>query len=155
MNEWFHILTNYGLLLFIQLALGKKGAFLYAVFLGMNLYLVSVVIVASDLLLMVFVNRLLQVTMNRVFPFTVLRNKAIKAEEKLKASTWGDKLIRVGQAGTLIVTAIPFAGGVWSGIALAKILQLSNKQAYWLTGIGSVIGCIIFLFAAMGIIKLI
>ena len=155
MNVLFQIFTNYSLLIIIQLILGKKGAFLYALLLHMNLYLVSLVIIISDLLLMVLVSRLFQVSLTRVFPFTLLQNKAVKIEQQLKQNNWGEKLIRIGQAGTLIITAIPFAGGVWSGIALAKILQLTNKQTYWLTGIGSVIGCIFFLFAALGIIKLI
>lgn len=155
MDELFTILSNYSLLLIIQLVLGKKGAFVYALFLEMNLYLVSLVIIFSDLLLMIFVNRLFQVSMNRLFPFILLQRKALKVEEKLKRSIWGTRLIKIGQAGTLIVTATPFAGGVWSGMALAKILQLKNKQAYWLTGIGSVIGCAVFLLAALGFINLI
>jgi len=103
---------------------------------------------------MVFINKLFQTTVNRVFPFTILQRKAIRIEQKLKTSNLADKIIKIGKAGTLIITAIPFAGGVWSGMALSKILQLDTKQAYWLTGIGVVIGCAIFLLAAKGFINL-
>ncbi len=154
MDVFLKPIINYAILVVTQLTLGKKGAFLYALILEMDLYLVSMVIIISDLFLMVFINKLFQTTVNRVFPFTILQRKAIRIEQKLKTSNLADKIIKIGKAGTLIITAIPFAGGVWSGMALSKILQLDTKQAYWLTGIGVVIGCAIFLLAAKGFINL-
>ena len=154
MDVFFKPIINYTILVVTQLTLGKKGAFLYAVLLEMNLYFVSIVIIISDLFLMVFINKLFQNTINRVFPFTILQHKASNVEQKLKESNFAGKIIRIGKAGTLIITAIPFAGGVWSGMALAKILQLNAKQAYLYTGIGVVIGCAIFLLAAKGFINL-
>lgn len=153
MENIFIILANYCVLIITQLTLGKKGAFLYALLFKMNLYMVSIVIILSDLFLMVFIVKLFQATVNRVFPFTILQRKAIRIEQKLKTSNLAEKIIKIGKAGTLIITAIPFAGGVWSGMVLSKILQLDNKQTYWLVGIGAIIGCLIFLLASKGFIN--
>ena len=147
-------LINYGILIITQFTLGKKGAFLYALLLKMNLYMVSVVIIISDIFLMVLLGRLFQATANRVFPFTILQRKVVSVEQKLKESNLAEKIIKIGKVGILIITAVPFMGGVWSGMALSKIIQLDNKQAYWLTGIGTIIGCAIFLLAAKGFINL-
>ncbi len=151
----YKLLINYSVLIVTQFILGKKGAFLYALLFKMNLFIVSTVIILGDLVLMVVINKLFQTTVNRVFPFTILQHKAANVEQKLKESNLADKIAKIGKAGTLIITAIPFAGGVWSGVALSKILQLENKQTFWLVGLGSVIGCLIFLLAAEGFINLI
>lgn len=155
MDVFYSRLLNYSILIITQLIAGKKGAFLFAILRDMNLYVVSLVIILSDLGLMVAVARLFQTTVKRVFPFTLLQHKADKIEQKMKGSALADRLIKIGKAGTLVITAVPFAGGVWSGVVLAKILQLDNEQTYWLVGIGSVIGCLIFLLAAEGAINFI
>ncbi len=148
-------IINYSILILTQLVVGKKGAFLFALLQSMNLYIVSVVIILSDFALMVGVVHLFQTTAKRVFPFTILKHKADKIEQKLKGSALSDRILKIGKAGTLIITAIPFAGGVWSGVALSKTLQIGNKETYWLVGIGSVIGCAIFFLAAEGVITFI
>lgn len=154
MNLFLKTLINYSILIITQITLGKKGSFLYAIIFNMNLYVISVVIIISDIILMLFVGSLFQVTTKHVFPFTLLKRGAENKEQKLKKSKLAEQIIKIGKLSPMILTAIPFAGGVWSGMALSKILKLSNKEAYWLVSIGSVIGCIIFLLGALGIINL-
>ena len=72
----------------------------------------------------------------------------------LREGRWTSKLIPVGWAGVVVVTAIPFAGGVWTGVALSRAIAMSRKASLWAVGVGSIIGCGIFLFAALGVMHL-
>ncbi len=146
-------LLNYGALIITQFAVGKKGSFVYALLMHMNLYLVSLVIVLSDIFLMFFVGKLFDASA-RFFPFNALHHRAERLEQKMQSSTLARRLGKIGTASVLVLTATPFAGGVWSGMILAKTLHIQNSKAYWLTGIGSVIGCAIFFLAAEGLIEL-
>jgi uncharacterized membrane protein len=155
MDIFLKIFIDYSGLIFTQLTLGKKGSFVFAIFFDMDLYIVSLVIITTDIMLMFFVERLFHVTSKHVFPFTLLQRKAERLEQKIKQSHFAEKIIKVGRVSTIILTATPFAGGVWSGLILARILQINTKEAYWMVSIGTVIGCLIFLLAAEGIINLI
>ncbi len=146
-------LLNYGALIITQFAVGKKGSFVYALLLHMNLYMVSLVIIVSDIFLMFVIGKLFDAS-TRFFPFNKLQHRAERLEQKMQTSALAGKIRKIGTAGVLVITATPFAGGVWSGMILAKILQIRNSRAYWLTGIGSVIGCAIFFLAAEGLIEL-
>jgi len=146
-------LLNYGALIITQFAVGKKGSFVYALLMHMNLYIVSLVIILSDVFLMFVIGKLFDASA-RFFPFSALHHRAERLEKKMKASVLAGRVGKIGTASVLILTATPFAGGVWSGMILAKTLQIQNSKAYWLTGIGSVIGCAIFFLAAEGLIEL-
>ncbi|MCB0282585.1 MAG: small multi-drug export protein [Calditrichaeota bacterium] len=151
---FYKTFLNYSALIITQFILGKKASFLYALLFKMNLYIVSLVIIMCDLVLMLFVARLLSVTTKHVFPFTLLQREAVNREDKLKKSKLVARILKIGKLSPLIITAIPFSGGVWSGMLLSRILKLADKDAYWQVAIGSVIGCYIFLLAAMGLINL-
>ena len=143
----------YLVLIITQFILGKKGAFAYGLLLHMDLYVVSVVVIACDLFLMVVVARLLEAGQNSIGFLKRLQKHAQRIESKVQTSTLARRLLQAGKAGVLIITAVPMAGGVWSGMALAHILQSSRREAYWLVGVGSVFGCLVFLLAALGIIE--
>ncbi len=146
-------LLNYGALIVTQFVVGKKGSFVYALLMHMNLYMVSLVIILSDIVLMFAIGKLFDASAH-YFPISALQLRAERLEQKMKTSTLAGRIRKIGTAGVLVLTATPFAGGVWSGMILAKMIQIRNSQAYWLTGIGSVIGCAIFFLAAEGIIEL-
>lgn len=154
MDIFFRILLNYTIIVITQFTIGKKGAFLYALLFDLNIYIVSIVIIACDMVLMFLIGSLFQITLKRFLPVKLFQWQTTIKENKLKKSRWTQKITRFGKISPLVLTAIPFAGGVWSGMALSKILHLNNKDTYWLVSIGSIIGCAIFLLAALGLIKL-
>lgn len=154
LDVFYTTFLNYSALIITQFILGKKASFLYALLFKMNLYIVSLVIILCDLVLMFLVARLFRVTTKHVFPFTLLQREAVNREDKLKKSKFAGRILKIGRFSPLIITAIPFSGGVWSGMLLSGILKLADKEAYWQVAIGSVIGCYIFLLAALGLINL-
>ena len=154
LDTLYNILVNYSILIVTQFVLGKKAAFLYALLFHMNLYIVSLVVILCDLVLMFLVGNMLRITSIKVFPFTLLQREAVNREDKLKKSKFVSRILKIGKLSPLIITSIPFSGGVWSGMLLSKILKLSKAEAYWQVSIGSVIGCFIFLLAAMGLINI-
>lgn len=154
MDIFYNVIINYSILIVTQFLLGKKGSFVYALLFNMNLYIVSIVIIISDIILMFLVGGLFKITVKHVFPFTLLQRNAKTRESRIKESKLTAKVLKFGRLGPMIITAIPFSGGVWSGILVSKILKLSNKETYWQVSVGSVIGCLIFLLAALGFIEI-
>ena len=136
-----------------QLLLGKKGAFPYGIVFGLNLYLIAGVVIITDLVLMLFLEGMRSVTRQRLRLFQLVHHKLIKWQKYLENSALGKKVLPIGKAGTLIITATPFSGGVWTGLAVSRILTLRSNETMWLVGCGSVIGCGLFLLAAHGLIQ--
>jgi uncharacterized membrane protein len=139
-------------LIITQLLLGKKASFPYGILLGFNLYVVSFIIIITDILLMLAVDKVFKIAAKTVFPFTIIYSRLLKLKTHLEEGSLGKKLLLLGRMGALIITAIPFAGGVWSGVIVARILNLQYKQTYMLVGVGTVIGCGIFLIIIEGLI---
>jgi len=63
--------------------------------------------------------------------------------------------MQIGWLGPLVITAIPFGGGVWTGMSLARVMNLPGKQTQLAVGVGTVIGCLIFVLASLGILSLV
>jgi uncharacterized membrane protein len=141
-------------LIITQLLLGKKGAFPYGIVCGLNLYLIAGIVIITDLVLMVFLEEMMTITRQRIKFFDIIHSKLKKWQNYLENSTLGKKILPIGKAGTLILTATPFSGGVWTGLAVSRILTLRSNETLWLVGSGSIIGCAIFLLAAMGLVQL-
>lgn len=140
-------------LVITQLILGKKGAFPYGILFGLNLYLIAGVVILTDLVLMLFLEGMISVSRQRFKLFKIIHDKFIKWQECLETSTLGKRVLPIGKAGTLIITATPFSGGVWAGLAVSRILTLRFNETIWLVGLGSIIGCGLFLLAALGFIQ--
>jgi uncharacterized membrane protein len=137
-----------------QLLLGKKGAFPYGIVLGLNLYLIASVVIITDLILMLLLEEMITYSGQRFKYLRMIHIKLRKWQNYLEHSALGKKILPIGKAGTLILTATPFSGGVWTGLAVSRILTLRTNETLWLVGAGSIIGCGIFLLAAMGLVQL-
>jgi uncharacterized membrane protein len=137
-----------------QLLLGKKGAFPYGIVLGLNLYLIAIIVIITDLILRVLLEGMMTVTRQRIKLIRIIHIKLHKWQIRLEHSKLGKKILSIGKAGTLILTATPFSGGVWTGLAVSRILTLRSNETLWLVGGGSVIGCGLFLLAGLGLVQL-
>jgi uncharacterized membrane protein len=141
-------------LVITQLIFGKKGAFPYGIVLGLDLYLISGVVIATDLILMILLDGMLHLSRQRFQILHLIHLKLQKWQNNLENSALGKRILPIGKVGTLILTATPFSGGVWTGMAVSRILTLQHHETFWLVGIGSVVGCGIFLLAALGLVQL-
>lgn len=58
---------------------------------------------------------------------------------------------RWGQFGIVILTSLPVAGGIWSGVLLAKSLRIKTWRSYLLVALGSLVGCLLLALGVHGI----
>lgn len=140
-----------GTLMGIQLILGKKAAFPYGLIMGLSPLEIGVLVLINDVFLIVFVRSLFDRSM-RIRWLGELQQKLLIDENKLRRSKWLRYFQNLGRLGVLVVVSTPFAGGVWSGSILAHILGLKKSDSYFLIGVGSVIGCAIFVLGFYGIL---
>ena len=154
MESFFYYIVKITGLIAIQIALGKKGSYPYGIMLGLNLYWVTVIVIITDLSLMIFVDRMIDVTQGHFALPKIVRKRVNRLYKWLLESVWGKRLQQLGKLGTLSLTATPFIGGVWSGIALAHILVLTRRSTLTLITFGTFIGCGIFLFASESIVRM-
>lgn len=84
-----------------------------------------------------------------------LKDHYRRVQSRLERSRWNSLLLKLGWLGPLTITALPFAGGVWSGMAFARLLSISRKKTIVLVGVGAILGCALFAMAALGILTLV
>lgn len=138
-----------------QFLFGKKAAFPLGLIFGYTAYSVALIVIICDLGLMFVVYQIFSASVAKLKWIRHLRLRFESVQMWLAEGRWTRKLMPVGWLGVVAVTATPFAGGVWTGIALSRTLAMNAKQTYWAVGLGSVIGCAIFLFAALGVMHLV
>lgn len=143
------------IILFIisQLLLGRKVSIPYGIAVGLNAYLVLGLAVTIDICLIPFVFWVYKGTTRKIS--LVIKKRLSSKEEKINESRMMRFIKPLGRMGVLVVTAIPFSGGVLTGIALCRLLKLRYKESFVLLSIGSFLGCLLFVLGVEGIIKLI
>ena len=143
------------IILFIisQLLFGRKASIPYGIVVGLNAYLVLGLATIIDISLMPFVFWVYKGTTRKIN--LVIKKRLSSKEEKINESRMMRFIKPLGRMGVLVVTAIPFSGGVLTGIALCRLLKLRYKESFVLLSIGSFLGCLLFVLGVEGIIKLI
>jgi uncharacterized membrane protein len=143
------------IILFIisQLLLGRKVSIPYGIAVGLNVYLVLSLATTIDICLIPFVFWVYKGTTRKIS--LVIKKRLSSKEEKINESRMMRFIKPLGRMGVLVVTAIPFSGGVLTGIALCRLLKLRYKESFVLLSIGSFLGCLLFVLGVEGIIKLI
>ncbi len=104
---------------------------------------------------MTFVHRLFNFSFHKFNWAKYLNERFERVQSQLMHGKWTSRLIKIGWLGPLFITSLPFSGGVWTGMALSRVMTLSTKQTLWSVGIGAVLGCSIFLLAALGILSIV
>jgi len=141
------------IILFIisQLLLGRKISIPYGIAVGLNVYLVLGLATTIDISLIPFVFWVYKGTTRKI-SLVIKKRLSSKEEKKLKSRMM--RFIKpLGRTGVLVVTAIPFSGGVLTGIALCRLLKLRYKESFVLLSIGSFLGCLLFVLGVESIIK--
>lgn len=121
--------------------------------LGMTAYEIGVIVILSDFLLMAVLNHIFDFSFEKFKWATYLRKRSEQIQFQLEKRKWTAWLIKIGWLGPLTVTTLPFAGGVWTGTSLARVMNLSSRQTNVSVGLGIILGCWIFVLAAMGILS--
>lgn len=138
-----------------QFLVGKKASFPVGLLMGWNAYTIAGVVLLSDLFLMFVVEWLFRTSTDKLAGRTYIRDRIERIQTRLENSNWDRGLIAAGWVGTMIITALPFMGGVWTGVAMARITMLSRSQTLIAVGVGAAIGCAIFMGAALGVMHLV
>lgn len=84
-----------------------------------------------------------------------LQEHSLRIQDRLSKRRWTASLMKIGWLGPLTITTIPFGGGVWTGLSLARVMNLSSRQTSWAVGVGLILGCLIFILAALGILSIV
>ena len=123
--------------------------------LGISAYEIAIIVVICEFILIAFIHILFDLSVERFRWANFLNDRFKNMQIHLRQGNWTSRLVQIGWLGPLLITAIPFSGGVWTGMALSRVMTLSNKQTFWSVGIGAVLGCAIFLLAALGVLTII
>ncbi len=142
-------------LLVAQYTLGKKAAFPLGLILGLNAWEIGIVVILSDFVLMVFINHMFDLSVEKFKWAMYLQERSLRIQDRLSQRKWTAGLMKIGWLGPLAITTIPFGGGVWTGISLARVMNLSSKQTSLAVGLGVILGCLIFVLAALGILSIV
>ncbi|MCF7824054.1 MAG: small multi-drug export protein [Candidatus Marinimicrobia bacterium] len=121
----------------------------------MGIIEISIIVVICEFILIAVVEFLFTWSLDRFNWTRALKERSERFQEKLKTGAWSAQLIQLGWLGPLIITAIPFSGGVWTGMALARVMVLSTRKTIWAVGIGAVLGCSIYTLAALGFVSIV
>ncbi len=123
--------------------------------LGITAYEIAVIVLICEFVLMAFVHQLFEHSLAHFRWTHYLTERFERMQVHLKQGKWTSRLIRIGWLGPLFITALPFSGGVWTGMALSRVMTLSTRQTLWAVGVGAIFGCCIFLLAALGILTIV
>ncbi len=121
----------------------------------MSAYEITVIVLICEFVLMAFVHCLFDLSFRRFRWANYLNERLEKMQIHLKQGKWTSRLLQIGWLGPLFITALPFSGGVWTGMALSHVMTFSNRQTLWSVGAGAILGCLIFLLAALGILTIV
>ena len=138
-----------------QYTLGKKVSFPLGLVLGVEAYEIGIIVVLSEFVLMAIINHIFNLSFENFKWALYLRERSERIQAHLKQRTWTARLIQIGWLGPLIITAVPFAGGVWTGISLSQVMNLSNRQTLLSVGVGAILGSLIFVLASLGILSIV
>lgn len=139
-------------LLVAQYTLGKKAAFPLGLIMGLNAWEIGIIVILSDFVLMAFINHMFDLSFAKFKWAIYLQKHSRRIQDRLSKRRWTAGLMKIGWLGPLTITTIPFGGGVWTGISLARVMNLSSRQTSWAVGVGVILGCLIFVLAALGIL---
>lgn len=142
-------------LLIAQYTLGKKAAFPLGLIMGLNAWEIGIIVILSDFVLMAFINHIFDMSFEKFKWAIYLRERTQRIQDRLNQGKWTAGLMKIGWLGPLIMTTVPFGGGVWTGLSLARVMNLSGRQSSWAVGTGVILGCLIFVLAALGILSIV
>jgi len=142
-------------LLLAQYTLGKKAAFPLGLVLGLNAWEIGIVVILSDFILMTGLNFMFDLSFEKLRWARYLKDRIERGQNRLSNRKWLSGLLKVGWLGPLVITSTPFAGGVWTGISLARVMNLSKRQTNLAVGMGVILGCLVFVLASLGILSIV
>lgn len=123
--------------------------------LGLSAWEIGGIVIISDFILMAFINHMFDLSFEKFKWAQYLQDRSNRVQDRLNQRKWTARLMKIGWLGPLAITTIPFGGGVWTGISLARVMNLSSRETNLAVGVGVILGCLIFVLAALGILSII
>jgi len=123
--------------------------------LGLNAWEIGIVVILSDFILMTGLNFMFDLSFEKLRWARYLKDRIERGQNRLSNRKWLSGLLKVGWLGPLVITSTPFAGGVWTGISLARVMNLSKRQTNLAVGMGVILGCLVFVLASLGILSIV
>ena len=116
---------------------------------------ITLLVILSEFLLILVVDLIFSRSIDRLSFLHNIRSRSERFQDRMKQRKFTTALINLGWLGPLTITAIPFTGGVWSGMALSRIMGLPHKKTLFAVSLGAVIGALIFALAVLGVLSII
>ena len=122
---------------------------------GLSVLNISIAVIICEFTLIAMVDFIFTLSFDHFKWAQWLKRRSESLQSRLERRKWTARLLKLGWLGPLTITAMPFAGGVWTGMALARALALPHRTSIWVVAIGAILGCSIFALAALGILSLV
>jgi len=122
---------------------------------GVSILNISLAVLICEFTLIIAVDFIFELSFDKFRWAQFLKNRSERVQAHLQKGKWSAKLLKLGWMGPMTITALPFAGGVWTGMAFARALSLPHRTMLIVVGVGAILGCAIFALAALGILSLV
>jgi len=148
-------LLHIPILITIHILLGKKASFPYGLAFGLDTWEIAIIVILTDFAEIPFYRWLITGAFDSIKPLRWLHRKLDHRESAFAQRRFYKWFMHAGTLGVFILVIIPGAGGVQTGTLLSHALHLSTRWANIVLAIGSIIGCLVFVGGAEGVLALI
>jgi len=142
------------ILIAIHLAMGKKLSFPYGLAVGFSVWEIGALVLIEDFAEIPLFQWILTGACDRVEPLRRLHENLNHRESALSKKRFYRWFLHAGQLGIFLLVAAPGAGGVRTGTLASHLLHMPKKQSMLIIAAGSVVGCLLFVAGAKGILAM-
>ena len=142
------------ILIAIQLAMGKKLSFPYGLAVGFRVWEIGALVLIEDFAEIPLLQWILTGACDRVGPLRWLHENLSRRESALSKKRFYGWFLHAKKLGIFLLVAAPGAGGVITGTLASHLLQMPKKQSMLIIAAGSVVGCLLFVAGAKGILAM-
>ncbi len=139
----------------VQYLFGKKASYPYGLILGFNLFEITLLVIACDIVETAFLLQIFHFSGKKVKWLNKVHSLLIKKETEPSRSKIREKLMRYRKFGVFFVSLLPYAGGAISGSILSYSLGLKKKESFFIIVFGCIVGAGIFYLGFSGFFAII
>jgi uncharacterized membrane protein len=140
----------------IHFSLGRSFSVLFAIFNQMSVFLYFPLALAYDYVQIPVYGAILEHSSKKFFPVRWLTRKADRVMASIKERPLLRKMISLGDAGLILLSALPIRGfGILSASIVSFFMKKGRSEGTLLMMIGSFIGIFIIMGIAKGVFKII
>jgi len=141
-------------LFFVHIFVGRKASFPYAIIAGMSPVKIGILAVIFDLILMIAVHFIIAGALKLKVVEKLWENIRRRQDRGMRSKAFG-WLYGLGTLGVILSVALPMTGGIYTGMTISQILGMKRWLTCLMIFIGSILGSIIFVLSALGVMELV